>query len=521
MIIDAGSTGSRMHVYEFERRVLKKESDVEAAVTGKKLSYPGSQTRWTGILRPGISSFANIEDDDELYVQVKNYLEPLIEFSKSVLLQKKQHFHEYPIYLKATAGMRTLSPYSRGRIMDVVRTLFSDKSYCPFMFEDEFARILSGEEEAIYGWAGVNFLKNTLLKNTQGIGTVVNPKHTYGALDLGGASTQISYYVHNGEIMENLFKFQVGAAKHWNCYGTSYLYYGYNEAFNRLGANIISESMVTNNRTYNNPCLPGGSSILLNSDIRIDDTNNMEKHDLQDRRNGAAFSGNMADLQRRVFLLENDNEVGDYEACSVYAKKLLHIDLNPFCEFAFDNQCSFAGRYQPPVPHSSEMEFLAFSEYYHIWDFLEMESRSNLSQLQNRSQTICNMSLKDLKDYNSIKESPFQEEDIVKYCFESAYAYQLLKNGYGFNDQDYITAVRVVNGHKVGWALGSMLYEIQALPWKLEIDIGSEDPIPALHNLMYFIFGGILVLLFSSVIASLCRETYSLSRRKKYGYTSV
>lgn len=31
---------------------------------------------------------------------------------------------------------------------------------------------------------------------------------------------------------------------------------------------------------------------------------------------------------------------------------------------------------------------------------------------------------------------------------------------------DYITATNVVAGQKVGWALGSMLYEINTLPWK-------------------------------------------------------
>ena len=55
-----------MHVYEFEPRVLADKSDVNAAVTGKKLSFPGTESRWTERLQPGISEFANIKDDDEL-----------------------------------------------------------------------------------------------------------------------------------------------------------------------------------------------------------------------------------------------------------------------------------------------------------------------------------------------------------------------------------------------------------------------------------------------------------------------
>ena len=55
-----------MHVYEFEPRVLASKWDVGEAVTGKKLSFPGTESRWTQRLRPGISDFADIEGDDEL-----------------------------------------------------------------------------------------------------------------------------------------------------------------------------------------------------------------------------------------------------------------------------------------------------------------------------------------------------------------------------------------------------------------------------------------------------------------------
>ena len=63
MMIDAGSGGSRMHVYEFKPRVLQGKKEIEAAVSGKKLSYPGTVSRWTERLRPGISSFATLPDD--------------------------------------------------------------------------------------------------------------------------------------------------------------------------------------------------------------------------------------------------------------------------------------------------------------------------------------------------------------------------------------------------------------------------------------------------------------------------
>lgn len=78
-----------------------------------------------------------------------------------------------------------------------------------------------------------------LVENSLGSGAVTNPPNkTYGALDLGGASTQISFYEPNEDVIANLFKLQLGGAKHWNVYAHSFLYFGVNLARERLGARI-------------------------------------------------------------------------------------------------------------------------------------------------------------------------------------------------------------------------------------------------------------------------------------------
>jgi hypothetical protein len=54
-------------------------------------------------------------------------------------------------------------PYvKREAMMTYIRELFSDKEFCPFYFQYEFARILSGEEEAAFAWTGSNYLFKTL-----------------------------------------------------------------------------------------------------------------------------------------------------------------------------------------------------------------------------------------------------------------------------------------------------------------------------------------------------------------------
>jgi hypothetical protein len=68
MMIDAGSGGSRMHVFEWNPRVLSTPHEVTECVAGKKLTYPLGDSRWTDRLSPGLSSFASKSDSQLLDV---------------------------------------------------------------------------------------------------------------------------------------------------------------------------------------------------------------------------------------------------------------------------------------------------------------------------------------------------------------------------------------------------------------------------------------------------------------------
>ena len=137
MMIDAGSQGSRIHVYEFEARILRSQNDVRQAVAGRKLSFPTTDTRWTDRLKPGLDSFAFIEDQDEMVRQVTTYLAPLFDFAKMVLAEKEKHWGDYPCYLKATGGLRSLPRPYRIRLIGAVRTVMHTATFNPFYFEDE------------------------------------------------------------------------------------------------------------------------------------------------------------------------------------------------------------------------------------------------------------------------------------------------------------------------------------------------------------------------------------------------
>lgn len=478
LMIDAGSQGTRIHVYEFAARVLSTRSEIKDAVTGRRLSFPTTDSRWTNRKKPGLDVFAYVADETEMIHQLRFYMEPMLQFAKDVLAEKKQSWAQYPIYLKATGGLRTLPAPYRLKLMEQVRNLFRDQSFNPFYFETEHARVISGEEEAIYGWAAVNFVHGTLLKQSEGSGSVVSPNKTYGMLEMGGASTQIAFFQPNGDVMANLFKLQIGSSKHWNVYAHSFLYFGVNGAFERHNARLIADAAFKSNRTgwstigVYNPCLPGGSHFVFTSRVRmLPDGTLLPLSSPQDR------SILEADMQAE--LMTNDNGTGDYNLCEAMVYKLLRKEANAWCNFAHDRDCSLAGVYQPPLPLGSHdfKEFIVTSNFVDVFSFLKLPNTASLASVRLGARRICAMSLFELELYNSQLDSPVSSvTDLVQYCFRATFAATFLIDGIGFPETLNVTAIDVINGQKLGWALGSTLYEINTLPWEFEGSLLKKFP---------------------------------------------
>lgn len=104
---------------------------------GQTLSFPSTDSRWTHRLKPGLDYFAFVSNLDDMRQEVQNYLEPLLDFGKETLQEKQEYWQEYPIYLKATAGLRKLPAEYRLQLIQVVRDLFEDHDFNPFSFEQE------------------------------------------------------------------------------------------------------------------------------------------------------------------------------------------------------------------------------------------------------------------------------------------------------------------------------------------------------------------------------------------------
>ena len=185
-------------------------------------------------VQPGIAKLAGNPS------QVEGYLKPLLDSAMKTIPTDKHK--TTPIFFLATAGMRLLSQSQSNAILGEVRKLFDDKNKCPFMFDSNDAKIISGAFEGIYAWISVNFLKGNFIPG--------NSDFTYGILDLGGASHQ-NAFEYSGKGNTDVFSMSVGG-KHYRLFARSYLGFGMDQA--RAQYFDILSLGVPINGVFESPC---------------------------------------------------------------------------------------------------------------------------------------------------------------------------------------------------------------------------------------------------------------------------
>ena len=160
VVFDAGSTGNRVHVFEFEN------------------TRDGTPPRLVDeVFHAEKAGFKEMAKDPHAAAAL---LDPLVATAmKSVPKRARKHT---PLTLRATAGLRLLpeGPAAATAIMDEVRRKLAKTG---FDVPNNHVSILGGSDEGLYGWMAVNYL----LGNTAG--------KTVALADLGGGSAQVAYSV--------------------------------------------------------------------------------------------------------------------------------------------------------------------------------------------------------------------------------------------------------------------------------------------------------------------------------------
>ncbi len=162
VVLDAGSTGSRVLAFTFQRDFLG----------GGALRL--EDELWMQV-KPGLSSFAeNPSKAGDSIMELLNAAKDRI---------PKRYWHKTPITLKATAGLRLLPKSQSEAIIAEVKKVLETSGFKP---EDNLIEIMNPMEEGLFAWFTVNYLLDDFTS-----GKSVGDSHA--CLDLGGGSTQIIF----------------------------------------------------------------------------------------------------------------------------------------------------------------------------------------------------------------------------------------------------------------------------------------------------------------------------------------
>jgi apyrase len=169
-VIDASSSASWLQIYQWRSTPDNGLPEIQVA------PYPRNRdtAAWEKKVSPGLGDYA------ERPAEAARSLEPLLEYALERIGDDEATLSQTSVYLRATAGLRLLSPEKQEQILESVRSHFAELPFGSFS-----ARVISGVEEGVFGWIAVNFILGHLSHG--------GPFPTVGALDLGGASTQITF----------------------------------------------------------------------------------------------------------------------------------------------------------------------------------------------------------------------------------------------------------------------------------------------------------------------------------------
>ena len=189
-IVDAGSTGSRLHLYKYE----KGQSPNDIIVNEIKIK--------NNKINPGISSVATSPK------MVGNYIKDLINGVKENLKQLNIQEKDVSFYLFATAGLRTVSPVLQKELYKYLRVYLQKNTD----FNILSLETIPGKREGAYDWIAYNYLTKKLFTDK-----------TSGVLDMGGASFEIAFSTNKPIYNPNdKVQFKIGS-KEFTLYSHSYL----------------------------------------------------------------------------------------------------------------------------------------------------------------------------------------------------------------------------------------------------------------------------------------------------------
>uniref|UniRef100_A0A0K2TW56 Ectonucleoside triphosphate diphosphohydrolase 1 [Octodon degus] n=2 Tax=Lepeophtheirus salmonis TaxID=72036 RepID=A0A0K2TW56_LEPSM len=304
----------------------------------------------------------------------------------------------------------------------IAKAIMSNITKALSEFKNVNATIISGIDEGIYGWITVNYLSHSF------------SNETLGALDWGGASSQITF-----ELKEGLDKYEDHIRpinlinKNFSlfvrsdlCYGKyealkrylSMLVYSYYKRFGHIpeeiaspchkAGRIYSNAELINTKMFTRPCTDIRDGMFLKMVKKVNFT--------------VKGSGNFRKCQHLII-----SEAFNFERCTSIFKG--HC-INP-----------------KEIPLTLGRTYIAFSTYFYYLQSLNLlPSIPQPQEYLNTIKDICE------KDNSIITTSPNS-------CFEGLFLHHLLTLGYHFDDWSKgVRFLRKIKNNEVGWTLGYIIH---------------------------------------------------------------
>ncbi len=167
VVFDAGSSGTRVFIYDWEKGTVKAELP--------KIALPQGRTKKVS---PGIATFSKNVDG------ISDYLTPLIDFAK--LAVGSDDISKTSLFFAGTAGLRLeqlRNPEGYQKVMNKTKELLQKSG---FKITRE-PGVITGQEEGVFAWVNVNALENRLPK------IIEKQDFGIGIVEMGGASFQVAF----------------------------------------------------------------------------------------------------------------------------------------------------------------------------------------------------------------------------------------------------------------------------------------------------------------------------------------
>uniref|UniRef100_A0A0E0QJG1 Uncharacterized protein n=1 Tax=Oryza rufipogon TaxID=4529 RepID=A0A0E0QJG1_ORYRU len=423
VVIDAGSTGSRVHVIAYRSSSSSPASALPRIDWARTASMKAA---------PGLSSFASDPGG------AGRSLAPLLEFARRRV--PPESWAETDVRLMATAGLRLLDAAVAEAVLDSCRVLLRGSG---FQFQDDWATVISGmlhnesveflsfvysgkvrshrAEEGMYAWIAANYALGTLGDDSQ---------DTTGIIELGGASVQVTFVTDKPLPPEFSHTLKFGDAT-YNLYSHSFLQLGQNVAYESLHDMLSKpghKSMATHlisQAKYRDPCTPRGFSPME-----------------------GAVKLPASVLESKVEYRPYAHAVGNFSECRSAALTLLQKGREE-CRY---HECRMGAAFVPDL----DGKFLATENFYHTSKFFRLRSKSFLSDLMLAGEKFCR------GDWSKIKKEyrSFNEGELLLFCFSSAYIVALLHDTLKVPlDDKRIDVANQIGGVPVDWALGAFIVQ--------------------------------------------------------------